>query len=226
MSNHVGGEETANREMTWKDLRGNLSLGLHAMAQPLAILRASLCGELAQDMPVDELRELVSNSADQVERVCSLFSLLQEFLIADMDMPQMAPVPLEPLLSQAVDGVIRLFQDGGKGLDASPAGVGMIVLADSARLGQVVSSMLLVACGASRHGESVELVTSHAGEGVLIEIRQSGSETCGLSDEARLFVALSEAKIRGQLGRFSWSMKPFSVQIALHFAPPPQTNRG
>ena len=84
----------------------NLSRGLHAAAQPLAILRASLGASQTDRLSLFELRELAANSAAEVERVCTLFSALQQLVSIESVEPHLSPTPIAPLLAHvAVEGI-------------------------------------------------------------------------------------------------------------------------
>src|ERR1035438_6254110 len=95
-------------------LCSNLSLGLHAAAQPLTILRASLSNPDTDQMSAEELRELTATSAIEVERVCKLFSYLRELVRAENDKPHLSSTPILALLTDAVDGVKLLYEQDGK----------------------------------------------------------------------------------------------------------------
>jgi hypothetical protein len=64
-------------------LCSNLSRGIHAAAQPLAVLLASLSKGHTDQLNNDELRELTASSAAEVRRVCTLFSCLQQLVMAE-----------------------------------------------------------------------------------------------------------------------------------------------
>ena len=72
-------------------LYSNLAQGIHAVAQPLAVLMASLGKAHTDLMNLDELRELTARSAAQVERACSLFGCLQQLVMAESIKPQLSP---------------------------------------------------------------------------------------------------------------------------------------
>src|SRR6202008_930231 len=82
-------------------LYSNLAQGIHAVAQPLAVLMASLGKAHTDLMNLDELRELTARSAAQVERACSLFGCLQQLVMAESIKPQLSPTFLTPVLAYA-----------------------------------------------------------------------------------------------------------------------------
>src|ERR1700749_1592737 len=91
----------------------NLAQGLHAAAQPLAVLLASLSKGHTDQMNPAELRELTASSAVEVQRVCTLFSCLQQLVMAESIRPQLSPTPVLPLIAYAVEGVNLLFRQDG-----------------------------------------------------------------------------------------------------------------
>jgi hypothetical protein len=59
-----------------------LSAGLHALAQPLTILRSSIAAAGADGIELSKQRRYLDISKSEVERVCELFGSLQELMIA------------------------------------------------------------------------------------------------------------------------------------------------
>src|ERR1700733_12629634 len=82
-------------EFAWSQL----SQGMHAAAQPLTILLASLGRTNTHRMNTSELRELTESSAVQVQRVCTLFRHLQQLLLVQSTEPTVLPVSVLPLLT-------------------------------------------------------------------------------------------------------------------------------
>ena len=74
---------------------------------------ASLSKGHTDRMSTDELRELTASSAVEVQRVCTLFSCLQQLVMAASIKPQLSPTSILPLLAYVTDGVDLLFQQDG-----------------------------------------------------------------------------------------------------------------
>jgi hypothetical protein len=207
--------QEAARPVFWS----NLSRGIHAAAQPLTILRASLGKEQTDRMSLIELRELAASSAREVERVCIYFSFLQQFVISESVKPQLSPMPIEPLVAYATDGVKLLFGRDGMFLTSMVEDSCRPVLVDRARTLQALSSVLLVAHGVSHVQDTIEVIASSSSpHGVKIVVRNANSGIEAINEEARLSMALAEANMRSQQSTLSWSLKPFGVQIELHEA--------
>jgi len=84
-----------------------------------------------------------------------------------------------------------------------------------------LSSVLLIAHSVSSPRDTVELIASSSpANEVRIEVQNLNSHADTVNAEARLTMALAEAGMRSQQAEFSWSLKPFTVQIELKGAPP------
>ena len=170
-------------------------------------------------MSIGELRKLAASSVAEVERVCALFGCLQQFVNTESMKPNLAATPLLPLIVSVIDGVNLLFEKGGMFLRLTAHDVCQPVLIDSARTVQALSSVLLVAFAISRAKDTVQLIASSSPNAVQVVVRNANSYVDPLSVEASLSMALAEASIRSQQGRFTWSLQPFIATIDLDKAP-------
>jgi len=200
-------------------LCSNLAQGIHAAAQPLAVLLASLSKDYTDRMNSDELRELTASSAAEVKRVCTLFSCLQQLVMAESIKPQLSPIPLLPLLAYAADGVNLLFQQDGISLRSVLPDTCPSVLIHRARTLQALSRVLLIVHGLSRAQDTVELIASASANVVQIVIQNLNLSPAMINAEARLSMAVAEANMRSQQAGLSLTLKPFTVCIELPRAP-------
>jgi hypothetical protein len=202
-----------------ENLCSNLTRGMHAAAQPLTVLLASLSKGLTDGMDADELRELTASSAVQVQRVCTLFDCLQELVISESIKPRLSPTPILPLLDQLAQRVNLLFQHDGISLSATVPDTCQPAFIDRARTLQALSTVLGTAHAVSTPGDTVELIASSSADGVRIVVRNLSSSIDLLNADASLSIAVAEAKMRSQHAGFSWSLRPFTVQIELQKPP-------
>jgi hypothetical protein len=201
-------------------LCSNLSQGLHAAAQPLTILRASLSKHHTDRMSMGQLKKLTAISGVEVERVCKLFSYLRELVRAESIMSHLSAAPILPLIAYVVDGVNLLYEEDGIFLKSIVPDVCQPVFIDRVRTLQALSSILLIAHGLSRAQDTVELIVSYpTSKTVRVVVRNLTSHVDVMNEEARLGLALAEANLRKQDTAFSWSPDPFSVQIELLSVP-------
>ena len=216
MISHLRSSESSSAS---EILCSNLAQGIHAAAQPLAVLLASLSKDYTDRMNSDELRELTASSAAEVKRVCTLFSCLQQLVMAESIKPQLSPIPLLPLLTYAADGVNLLFQQDGISLRSVLPDTCPPVLIHRARTLQALSRVLLIVHGLSRARDTVELIAAASANVVQIVIQNLNLSAAMINAEARLSMAVAEANMRSQQAGLSLSLQPFTVRIELPRAP-------
>jgi hypothetical protein len=214
MNSHLSESSSAS-----KILCSNLAQGIHAAAQPLAVLLASLSKDYTDRMNSDELRELTASSAAEVKRVYTLFSCLQQLVMAESIKPQLSPIPLLPLLTYAADGVNLLFQQNGVTLSSVFPDTCPPVLIHRARTLQALSRVLLVAHRLSGARDTVELIASPSANAVQIVVRNLRLSAAVIDAEASLSIAVAEANMRSQQAGLSLTLQPFTVCIELPRAP-------
>jgi hypothetical protein len=200
-------------------LCSNLAQGIHAMAQPLAVLMASLSKDQTDQMNLDELRELTATSAAEVQRACTLFGCLQQLVIVESIKPQLSPTLLLPVLSAASEGVDLLFQQDGISLRSVGPDICPPVLIHRARTLQALSRVLLIVHGLSRAQDTVELITAPSADAVQIVVRNLNVSVAAMNAEGSLSMAVAEANMRSQHSDFTLSLRPFTVSIELPKAP-------
>jgi signal transduction histidine kinase len=171
-------------------------------------------------MSIEELRELVSTSATEVERLCTLLSCLQRLVSTETTKPEFSETPILPLLEHVADGVNLLFKEDRISLRSIVAHDCQPVLIDKARTVQALSTILLIAHAVSRPQDTVELIASSpSSNAVRVVVQNLTSSVDQMNAETSLSMAFAEANIRSQQAGFSWSLKPFSVQIELQGVP-------
>jgi signal transduction histidine kinase len=211
--------ESAPPRPAFDVLCSNLSHGIHAAAQPLTILLASLSKAHTDRMNIEELHELTASSYEEVQRVCTLFGYLQELVIAESIKPHLSATSLLPLLASAAEGVRLLYRRDGMVLSSTVPEACPPVLINGPRTLRAFLSVLLTAHALSRARDQVELIASSSVHGMQIVIKNSNLSVAAVSAEARLSMAAAEANIRSQQAGFLWSEQPFHVLIDLPRAP-------
>ncbi len=219
MNKKRGPEESPAERSACERLCANLSRGLHAAAQPLAILRASLSSGQTGQMNTDELRELAATSAIEVERLCTLFSGLQQLVSIEGVKPNLSPTAILPLLEEVADGVNLLFKADRMLLAVKLPEACAPAFINGAKTQQALSSVLLAAHAVSRASDTVELIATAIPGAIRVEVRNQSSQAGAVNAEGRLALAIAEAAIRSQQGSFCWSERPFQVLIELLTAP-------
>ncbi len=194
--------------------QAHLALGLHAFAQPLAILRAKLYAESIARMSSDELLQLANDSAGHVERLCTLFNYLQEIVLAESAEPSVSMFPANEILKHVAEGLDLWFQDTGVALSLN-ADTELAVSADKTKLSQAISSLVLIAHGKSKTGETVSVRCASEIDHVAMVIQNSAADAAVLSAEGRLSLALIETILRKQNGSFTYSLQPLELRACV-----------
>lgn len=193
----------------------DLSNGLHAMGQPLTILRSSVPASAVPGVDATKQRRYLDISSQQIERACSLYEVLRDLVIASRCEADCAPIDLANLLA-AVDKDQRpVFQAAGVELRAVTPGGLPTVSGDLARTQQALSAALKVAISISAAGDVVELVVSAGREYVELAIRNDRVHGRPISSSERLSLSLAQADIVSQQGEYECADDPFCIRMAL-----------
>jgi hypothetical protein len=214
-----GFPEPSTPSAALESLCSNLSHGIHAAAQPLTVLLASLSKAHTDRMSTEELRELTASSSEEVQRVCTLFGYLQELVVAESIKPKLSATAILPLLGSAVEGVQLLFHQHGIILSSTVSATCPLVLINGPRTLRALSGVLLTVHALSRAQDHVEMIASTSAHGMQIVIRNLSLSLASTSAEVRLSMAAVEANIRSQQAGFVFSQRPFHVLIDLPKAP-------
>jgi hypothetical protein len=194
----------------------SLAQGIHAAAQPLTVLLASLSKAHTDPLNTEELRQLTASSAIEIQRVCTLFSSLQQMVMAECIKPQLTPSPVLPLLTYVAEGVELLFRESSIPFhcvlpDSCPP-----ALINHSRTTQALSRVLLVVHGLSTGGGGpVELAATSSAEAVHIVVSSHRTSKNAISPENSLSLAVAEANMRSQQAGYSMTLQPFAVHIDL-----------
>ena len=219
MTSDRGFPEPSTPSAALESLCSNLSQGIHAAAQPLTILLAGLSKAHTDRMSSEELRELTASSSEEVQRVCTLFSFLQDLVVAESIKPKLSATAILPLLGSAVEGVQLLFHQHAIILSSTVPATCPLVLINGSRTLRALSSVLLTVHALSRAQDHVEMIASTSAHGMQIVVRNLNLSLATTSAEARLSMAAAEANIRSQQAGFVFSQQPFHVLIDLPKAP-------
>jgi hypothetical protein len=193
----------------------DLGSGLHAMAQPLTVLRGAL-GALAMrgGVAADSSR-YVEMSTQQVERLCNLMFRLQDLLDAHQYEAACAKVDLWAITESLVEDDDPTLRESGVRIAAAKPDRHVHVAGDPARTEQAIRAALSAARAMSSQGDVLHLGVM-PGDGfahLTVENRNSQGRSMKSSDRLRL--SLAEANIRSQQGVYEFVEDPFRVSMRL-----------
>lgn len=189
--------------------------GLHAMAQPLTILRSAIeVLALPQAAAIDQRRYL-EISAKQVARTCGMFASLQDLVEVRIIEAQQARFDLWELLSPLVEDQRRLFLTAGIGIAAARSGPWAASWGDAGRTEQALLALLKTAGSVSASGDVIELRAELADGFVELTLENTRKHGKRIDSSDRLSLSVAEANILSQNGRYAVIEDPFRVSLAL-----------
>lgn len=201
--------------------------GMHAMAQPLTLLRSYF--HLVQTDGGLRSQLLLDDAAAGVEQLCSLFQIMQELVHVQSAVAQMSPVPFCLVLASLLEDAEVVFAGTGLQLDLREGllsegrlvGEALRVKVDAKRTRQALISMLHVARQGVGRGSAVSCSLALAAG--FVEVRLEREEALGRSSEqldevARLQLALANAYMVSQQAVFRVERSPLRLSIGLPIA--------
>lgn len=199
------------------DLRERLcedfAFTLHAMAQPLTVLRGALGALSLRGGSASDANRYVDLLNAQVERLCGLMSGMSMLLDGFQTEAVCAPTKLWELIAAATGTAGCDASRSGQRISIAEVDRGIQILADPARAKDAISAVLAAVSGASADGDEIHL-TVDLREGfadVTVLAMQADEGKLTSIDRLRLMVA--EASVRSQQGVFEFSSDPLRVSL-------------
>jgi signal transduction histidine kinase len=202
-------------EETQERFHANLATGLHALAQPLTVLRSAVVASSLSGLSDEDRKRYSDISAEQVERACSFFQSLQQMLALCQNQPERARIDVAAMLAPVVEGQKETFAAAGLGINVLipyelPAAAG-----DMDRTLQALFAVLKIAVAISQPGGVTELRVNHWRGFVVLSVRNAVAHGRRLNAAERLSLALAETNLRSQHGKYEFAEDPFHVSLAL-----------
>jgi hypothetical protein len=189
--------------------------GLHAMAQPLTILRSAIeVLALPQAAAIDQRRYL-EISAKQVARTCCMFASLQDLVEVQIIEAKRARFDLWELLAPLVEDQRRFLLTAGIGIASARSGPWAASWGDAARTEQALLAVLKTAGAVSSSGDVIELRAELTDGFVELTLENTRKHGRRMDSSDRLSLSVAEANILSQNGRYAVIEDPFRVSLAL-----------
>jgi len=192
-----------------------LAKGLHAIAQPLTVLRSALPAANEPEVEEAARKFYLDASTEQVERLCALFQGMQELLAAARNPACCAVMDFSKLLNSIAEVQEEIL--GASGVKVAIAVQGSIpaMFGDFERALHALSATLKIAASISANGETVELLVSSGIDSVEFVVQNARPAMKRLDASDRLTVSVAEANMRSQGGTYTVMEDPFRVTLAL-----------
>jgi len=196
--------------------RASLSSCLHAMGQPLTVLRCTAAVSAAQGIPAETLQRYLCTSAEQVQLLCCLFDCLRDLVDSGQLGGEPSPMEVSQLLSFVVEEQTPSLQASGLAIDVRiPAELHSTMLADMNRSLKALTSVLRIAASVSAQGDAIEVAAAPKNGGVELIVQNQRAHRRSFTALERVSLEVAEAIIRNQDGDFVCSGDPFCVSMTL-----------
>jgi len=193
----------------------NMSEGLHALAQPLTILRMALAACVTPGLDATRQQRYMDRSHLQIERACNLFDLLQDLVIASHMEADREPFGLNGLIATVAEAERASLHASGIKLELSAPSELPTVWGDAERTQQAIAAGLRAATSLSSAGEVIELLVSIVNGHVECIIRNDHAHGKPLNASDRLSLAVAAANVLSQEGTYEFFEDPFCARMAL-----------
>jgi hypothetical protein len=183
--------------------------GLHALAQPLSILRSAV--EL---IAISHQDRYVNVAAQQLDRTSKIFSALRNLV----------DVKRHPARSEAIDLrelIAPIAADWKASLDAF--GIGLAVhmseqqlsaVGDAERMEQTVMALLEAAASDAARGDRLEMRLLASDGWLECSLENCDRKARHLNSVGRLHLAVARENMQSQNGRFEFCDDPFCIRVS------------
>ena len=203
-----------------------LSEGMHTMAQPLTVLRATLEIASGNASSISHYQHAIDNSLSEVARVAEVMGFLQELLRIACDTTERSLVDLQAVVATVHEDLKCVLDTAGVSLQVNVADPLPKVVGSVSGLRQCLFYLMQHALQNCRRGDTIHVEGGTTGgevEIVIHEIGPDGEAVAPWQDRQRRLggvvpsLALAEAWAKGHGGQLQWRAEPFAAGITLPF---------
>jgi hypothetical protein len=192
-----------------------LDNGLHAMAQPLTVLRGVFGALKMRGAVGPEHARYLDMSEEQIQRLCQLMSGLRCLLdVAQNDATREA-VDLWDMVIALIEEQEPTLNGTGVRIAAMEPEQPLMVMGDQGRTEHALRAALITAVRIASQDDVIHLEAVPGDSFVDLRVQNSKAHSKGISSANRLNLALAQANTLSQQGIFECSADPFFVSIKL-----------
>jgi K+-sensing histidine kinase KdpD len=203
-----------------------LSEGMHALAQPLAIVQGTLEIATMGATTLDEYQKAVEESLAQIERAAELLNYVKELVKVSRAHESARAVPAIAVFGEVFEDLRCVFNESKVRLEMHCEDSMGGVAAQETQMRQALFYMLQAARSYAGEGATVKLDASMDGDCIRVWIRTESArgkvvslETVSTSSVARS-IALADTIVTRNGGKFSFETDPFSTRLWFPIAHP------
>lgn len=188
--------------------------GLHAMAQPLTVLRSAV-EMLCFPGAVVNRDHYLRLSAEHLERTCSLFSALQSLVVARVLQAKRTRLDFWEIVAPVLQDHDLAMRPAGIGLAVAPRCGADLFCGDAERTEQAFAGILSATASLASRGDVIEISTAETKGFVSVTIQNSRGHKRRIDSSQRLSLSLARANILSQQGRFELMEDPIRTTLSL-----------
>ena len=193
-----------------------LNEGLHALAQPLTILRGAL-GALTMRGAVrpEAASHYLEMSNTQVDRLCNLLSGLHNLLDGVRSEPTCTEIDLRDLMVSVLEDRQVKSSDSLPVISLANPDYEFRVMADPVRIEQALHAALDAVEAQSQSRDDIRMDISRCDGFANLSVLCTRSNARKLTALNRLHLSAAEANVKKQHGVYECSESPFQISIKL-----------
>jgi hypothetical protein len=222
-------------ETQYQNLRGDPLAGLlnaiveslHAMAQPLTVVQATLEVASVNASSSAAYQKAIDDSLVQLARLVEQMEFAQELLRIAQDKPVLETIDVRTVLGIVEEDLRCVLQDAGMGLEVSVEEDVPLILASAPALRQSIFYLVLAALRHSSPGQRIRISVFLQAEAIRIGVRPeasspgdsralvAGSDPGAYEDRS---MVLAEALLVAQGGSLEYRSLPFEADVTIPIA--------
>lgn len=205
---------TGNSKLRTERLIAEMSSGLHAMAQPLTILRGALWTlSLKRELPAEFARYL-DLSNQELDRLCDLMTGLQRLVEAHQSAPEHTKFDVCELAATVADDLLAGTGKSGQIVLKKPEEP-VYAIGDPARTEHALRIAIKISLAISSADDTIEVMILPRDGHVALVVRNISGGGKQLGSCERFFLSLTQISIVSQNGAYECVLHPFSVTLTL-----------
>lgn len=198
-----------------KDFCADMADGLHALAQPLTILRSAITLMAAAKENGADCTRYMNLSAVQIERTCRLFASLQGLMASRLAEADPELIDMGELLTRVIKERSHTLDSLGIVFSADIPATPATVLGDVQRTEQALSAAFETVISVSSAGDVVQVDSSVSNGFLECAFQSTSRQDNSLKSSDRLNLSLTKANMLSQQGRYELTLEPFRISLAL-----------
>lgn len=207
----IGGLECSLQTKLCEDF----ALALHAMAQPLTVLRGALGALMLRGASTTDAGRYLELSNTQVERLCTMLSSMSSLVDSFQFNAVCAPTNLWELMASFIENEESSLHRCGVRTSLAKADGEVQALADPERTELAMQAVLASVATASSRGDEIYVTVEERDglAGVTVLAPQANKKKLTSIDRLRFSVA--EAGVLSQKGQFQYQEDPLRIALKL-----------